>query len=127
MRKDFFDSTWMKWLAFIAFICFVILCCGCSAKTYSANGEGVWATDRGTLAVGTIEVQAIPEGEDAALIKYSEDFPMLASIFGDPEKMRNLGITLTGSNSVRSATGIVKEICTAFVSVSTNRTEVAKP
>jgi hypothetical protein len=69
----------------------------------------------GQLAIGSVEVQSIAEGDEAALIKYSEDYPMLAFFFSKPEKMRNLGITLTGSNTTCNVTSIVKDICVAFV------------
>ncbi len=88
---------------------------GCATKSRTIDIGGMYLSDSGQVAIGSIEVQAIPEGTDAALVKYSEDYPWLASVFGNPEKIHEIGITLTGTNAVQSATGIVEAICGAFV------------
>lgn len=87
--------------------------CGCATKTRSVDLAGMYASESGTLAIGSIEVMAAPEGEESATIKYSEDTAWLSP----STRTRDIKIMLTGTNSVSSATGIVKEICKAFTAV----------
>lgn len=87
--------------------------CGCATKTRSVDLAGMYASESGTLAIGSIEVMAAPEGEESATIKYSEDTAWLSP----STKTHDIKIMLTGTNSVSSATGIVKEICKAFTAV----------
>ena len=93
---------------------FAAALCGCATKSRSIDIAGMFASESGQLAIGKIEAQAIPEGDEAALIRYSEDNAWLQPSM----KLRKIGITLTGTNAVGSATGIVESICRAFVSVS---------
>lgn len=88
---------------------------GCATKSRTIDIAGMFLSDSGQVGIGSIEAQGIPEGTDAALIKYSEDYPWLPSVFGNPEKIHEIGITLTGTNAVDSAEGVVKAICGAFV------------
>jgi len=99
-----------KALAALLFAALIMAIAGCATKTRTIDMMGMYATERGSLAIGKINVQAIPEGTDAALIKYSEDNAWLAPSM----KLHEIGITLTGTNAVASATGIVEAICRAF-------------
>lgn len=97
--------------------------CGCATKSRSVKLAGMYASESGQLAIGKIEVQAIPEGVDAALIKYSEDNAWLSPSM----KLHEIGITLTGTNSVAKADSIVKHICKAFVEAVPKTEGEARP
>lgn len=94
---------------------------GCISKTRSVDMSGMYVTDSGTLAIGSIEVMSAPHGEETAAIRYSEDTAWLSP----STKIHEVKILLTGTNSVTNATVIVRDICRAFMSVScqTNRVE----
>lgn len=98
----------MKKLITIAILAAAVT--GCATKTRTIDLMGMYASEAGTLAIGKISVQAIPEGNDAALIRYTEDNAWLAPSM----KLHEIGITLTGTNAVQSSEGIVKAICEAF-------------
>lgn len=98
----------MKKLITIAILAAAVA--GCATKTRTIDLMGMYASEAGTLAIGKISVQAIPEGIEAALIRYSEDNAWLAPSM----KLHEIGITLTGTNAVASAEGIVSSICAAF-------------
>ncbi len=87
---------------------------GCATKARTLDMMGMWASESGQLAIGSIEVQAIPEGVDSSLIKYSEDNAWLSPTM----KLHEISITLTGSNSVHHAEKIVDSICDAFVAAA---------
>ncbi len=88
---------------------------GCSTtKTRSIDLAGMYASESGQLAIGAVKVQAIEQGTVAAIINYEEDNAWLAPSM----KLHNIGITLTGTNSVEKADKIVRHICEAFVSVA---------
>lgn len=106
-----------KWLSVICAICLV----GCATKTRNVELDGMYVSEAGTLAIGSVDVMAAPIGEETATIRYEEDTSWLNGI-----KTHEIKIMLTGTNSVPSAHSIVKEICEAFTSTSTNRTEVVK-
>ncbi len=89
---------------------------GCATKARTLDMMGMWASESGQLAIGSIEVQAIPEGVDSSLIKYSEDNAWLAPTM----KLHEISITLTGTNSVDHAEKIVSSICDAFVAAAPN-------
>ena len=84
--------------------------CGCATKTRSIDMDGMYASEAGTLAIGSIEVMAAPVGEETAAIRYEEDTAWLSP----QTKTRKIKIQLTGTNSVGSAKSIVKDICAAF-------------
>lgn len=94
---------------------------GCATKTRSLDLDGMYASETGTLAIGSVEVMAAPVGEESASIRYEEDTAWLSP----STKTHDIKILLTGTNAVGSAAGIVKSICQAFTSVAvTNRMEV---
>lgn len=87
---------------------------GCATKSRSFDAKGMYVSESGQLAVGYIHVDAIPEGVDSAVIHYTEDTALLSP----STKTHDIDIILTGTNSVGSASGIVKSICSAFVQVA---------
>ena len=91
----------------------ILAMCGCATKTRSVDLNGMYVTDTGTLAIGSIEVMAAPQGEETAAIRYAEDTAWLSPT----TKTHEIKIMLTGTNSVGSAKSIVKDICTAFTAV----------
>ena len=99
----------------------VLAICGCATKTRSVDMDGMYASEAGTLAIGSIEVMAAPVGEESATIKYEEDTAWLSP----STKTHEIKIMLTGTNSVGSATSIVKDICTAFTAVHPANTNAA--
>jgi hypothetical protein len=100
------------------------VCGGCATKTRSVDMNGMYATDTGTLAIGSIEVMAAPQGEETAAIRYAEDTAWLSPT----TKTHEIKILLTGTNSVNNASKMVREICRAFtaVAVSTNGVSAVK-
>lgn len=91
----------------------VLAVSGCATKTRSVDMDGMYASEAGTLAIGSIEVMAAPVGEESATIKYEEDTAWLSP----STKTHEIKIMLTGTNSVGSAKSIVKDICAAFTAV----------
>ena len=87
---------------------------GCATKSRTFDAKGMYVSESGQLAVGYIHVDAIPEGVDSAVIHYTEDTALLSP----STKTHDIDIILTGTNSVGSASGIVKSICSAFVQVA---------
>lgn len=92
----------------------ISILCGCATKTRSVDLDGMYMSDTGTLAIGSIEVMSAPVGEETAQIKYSEDTPWLSP----STKIHEIKILLSGTNSVSNASRIVKDICDAFTAVS---------
>ena len=92
--------------------------CGCATKTRSVDMSGMYVTETGTFAIGSIEVMSAPQGEETAAIRYAEDTAWLSPT----TKTHEIKILLTGTNSVNNAALIVRDICSAFtaVSVTTN-------
>ena len=121
---------------FFGTIALMALLAGClSNDTHHASFAGMYATQSGTLAIGEVEIQSAPQGTESAMVSYEDD----TSWFSDAKKHK-IRILLAGTNSVTASPAIVSNICWAFVraapllengypqiSVSTNRTEVAKP
>lgn len=106
-----FDAVWFfAWLLFGAW-----MLCGCTTKTRNVEIDGMYVTDTGTLAIGSVDVMASPLGEESAMIRYEEDTAWLSP----STKTHEIKIMLTGTNSTASAKGIVEEICRAFT--ATNR------
>lgn len=98
----------------------VMFACGCATKTRNVELDGMYVTDTGTLAIGSVDVMAAPVGEETATIRYEEDTAWLSPT----TKTHEIKIMLTGTNAVGSATSIVESICRAFT--ATNRVEVAE-
>lgn len=87
---------------------------GCATKTRNVEIDGLFAqAEAGIVALGSVDVQASPVGEETALIKYEEDTAWLSP----STKTHAIRIQLTGSNCVASVTGIVSSICSSFVAV----------
>lgn len=97
---------------------------GCATKSRSVDMNGMYATDTGTLAIGSIEVMSAPVGEETAAIRYAEDTAWLSP----STKTHEIKILLTGTNSCNNAAGIVRNICSAFtaVAVTTNGVSAVK-
>ena len=87
------------------------LLAGCATKTRSVDLDGMYVSEAGTLAIGSVEVMAAPQGEESAAIRYAEDTAWLSPT----TKTHAIKIMLTGTNSVMSAKRIVADICAAFV------------
>ncbi len=95
---------------------------GCASKTRSAEFDGLYASETGTLAIGSVEVTSAPQGEESAIIKYEEDNAWLAPSM----QKHKIKITLTGTNSVEKVDSIVQHICEAFTSVADKGTKATK-
>lgn len=105
----------MAFCAIAAMVVAVAMClAGCATKTRSVDLNGMYLSDTGTLAIGSVEVQAAPQGEETAAIRYSEDTAWLSP----STKTHDIRILLTGTNSVASAKSIAREICRAFTAVA---------
>lgn len=95
---------------------------GCVTKTRSIELAGMYASEAGTLAIGSVDIVAAPQGEETATIKYTEDTAWLSP----STKTHEIKIMLTGTNAVEKSEKIVESICKAFVAVApTNRVEAA--
>lgn len=91
-----------------------VVCAGCATKTRNVEIDGLFTqAEAGIVALGSVDVQASPVGEETALIKYEEDTAWLSP----STKTHAIRIQLTGSNCVASVGGIVTAICGAFVEV----------
>lgn len=103
----------------------VLAICGCATqeKTRSLDMKGVYVSDSGKIAFGSVKIQSAKAGAEAAMISYTESVPL----FSD-EKERNVHVTLSGTNSCQNAAKIANVICSAFtaVAVTTNGVSVAK-
>lgn len=97
--------------------------CGCATKSHHIDLAGCYATQAGTLAIGSIEIQSAPEGVESAMVSYEDS----KAWFGDIKEHR-IRILLTGTNSVNAADLIVRDICSAFtaVAVATNGVSAIK-
>lgn len=102
------------------------LLAGCATKTRSVDLDGMYVSEAGTLAIGSVEVMAAPQGEESASIRYAEDTAWLSPT----TKTHAIKIMLTGTNSVMSAKRIVSDICAAFVAAKDTApatTDAAEP
>ena len=95
-------------------IALLAVCTGCATKTRNIDLDGMYLTEAGTLAIGSIEVMASPVGEESAAIRYAEDTAWLSP----STKTHEIKILLTGTNAVQSANGIVSNICAAFTATA---------
>lgn len=96
--------------------------CGCATKTRNAELDGMYLSETGTLAIGSIDISAAPQGEESASIKYSEDNAWLSPSM----KLHEIKIYITGTNSTQNVGEVVKSICTAFVAVKETKEEGEK-
>lgn len=103
-----------EWLAIVAggAIVFALaaLLGGCTTRTRSVDLNGMYLSEAGTLAIGSVEVQAAPQGEETAAIRYTEDTAWLSPT----TKTHEIRILLTGTNAVASAETICASICETF-------------
>ena len=90
------------------------VCSGCATKTRNIDLDGMYVSEAGTLAIGSIEVMASPVGEESAAIRYAEDTAWLSP----STKTHEIKILLTGTNAVAAADGIVSNICAAFTATA---------
>lgn len=91
----------------------MMFACGCTTRSQHVALDGMFVSEAGTFAIGSIEVQSAPEGVESAMVSYEDD----TSWFSDA-KSHSIRILLTGTNSVASADGIVSNICAAFVATA---------
>lgn len=115
MKANWIDLSRLVVCVFVL----AVLAGGCATKTRNLDLDGMYASETGTLAIGSVEVMAAPVGEESASIRYEEDTAWLSP----GVKTHEIKIMLTGTNSVSSAKGIVKSICKAFTSAATAKTE----
>jgi len=101
-------------ILFAVGVALLSICTGCATKTRNIDLDGMYVSEAGTLAVGSIEVMASPEGEESAAIRYAEDTAWLSP----STKTHEIKILLTGTNAVCSATSIVSNICAAFTATA---------
>lgn len=105
-----FEAWFLARILALAFIF-----CGCATKTRNVEIDGMYVTDTGTLAIGSVDVMASPLGEESAMIRYEEDTAWLSP----STKVHEIKIMLTGTKSTSYAKGIVEEICRAFTATNT--------
>ena len=110
-KGERFCEALLTFLAIFAIALAVTVCLtGCATKTRSVDLDGMYVSEAGTLAIGSVEVMAAPQGEESASIRYAEDTAWLSPT----TKTHAITIMLTGTHSVASAKGIVADICSAF-------------
>jgi hypothetical protein len=101
-------------ILFAAGVALLAICTGCATKTRNIDLDGMYVSEAGTLAVGSIEVMASPVGEESAAIRYAEDTAWLSP----STKTHEIKILLTGTNAIAAADGIVSNICAAFTATA---------
>lgn len=91
--------------------------CGCMGLDRSRyiEGKGMWANGKtGSVAIGALEIDAIPAGVESARLAYDEDTAWL-----QPQiKTHKFRVTLTGTNSIEKIDEIVKSISDAYQSTA---------
>ena len=114
-KGERFCEALLALLAMFAIVLAVSVCLtGCATKTRSVDLDGMYVSEAGTLAIGSVEVMAAPQGEESASIRYAEDTAWLSP----STKTHAIKIMLTGTNSVSSAKRIVADICATFTAHS---------
>lgn len=75
----------------------------------------MWANGKtGSVAIGQLDIEAIPEGVVSARFSYDEDTAWL-----QPQiKTHKVRVTLTGTNALDKIDGIARAICEAYQSVA---------
>ncbi len=103
---------------FISAVMGAALVSGCkSDRVKSCEIDGMFIQSAsGTLAIGSIDIMASPNGQESAVIKYAEDTAWLSP----STKTHEVKILLTGTNSMLKVDAIVESICRAFVGAGTN-------
>ena len=87
--------------------------CG-TTKSRSVEAQGMYVSETGQLAVGRVQVDAVPENVDSAIIHYAEDTALLSP----STKTHKIDVVLTGTNATANASSITEAICEAFVTVA---------
>ena len=98
----------------------VLICCAISAafltgcgKSVDVEGRGMYANaNSATVGIGQFEVVTYTEGVEGARIKYEEDTPWLSP----GTKTHAFKIDIVGTNACSQVSGIVSNICAAFIS-----------
>ena len=89
---------------------------GCATKTANVELDGVFAQlDSQILAVGSVDVMATPQGEEAATLKFGKSY-----IYFQSQPNYDIKLQLTGTNSVAQVPDIVRSICDAFKEVASD-------
>ena len=102
----------MKRLMFAAAT--VAIAAGCG-KSVDVEGRGLYAnSSSGVVGIGEFEVVTYPEGVEGARIKYEEDTAWLSP----GTKTHAFKIDIVGTNSCNQVSGIVSNICAAFVATA---------
>lgn len=97
---------------------------GCAtSKSRSFEAQGMYVSDTGQLAVGKVQVDAIPDQVDSAIIHYAEDTALLSP----STKTHKIDVILTGANSTANAQQITSAICNAFVAVAPTVAKAPQP
>ena len=87
---------------------------GCATKTANVELDGMFAQlDSQILAVGSVDVMATPQGEEAATLKFGKSYNYFQS-----QPNYDIKLQLTGTNSVAQVPDIVRSICDAFKEVA---------
>jgi len=90
------------------------LLAGCG-KSVDVEGDGMYANaNSGVVGIGSFEVVTYPEGVEGARIKYEEDTAWLSP----STKTHAFKIDIVGSNSCSQVSGVVSNICAAFVATA---------
>lgn len=101
----------MKKLLFTAALALALVGCQSAPKNKDIKARGMYANAATeTVAIGEVKVTCLPEGEEAFVVHYSEDTAWLRP----NEKTHFLDLYMTGKESVKSASSIVRNICLAF-------------
>lgn len=112
----------MKYSTILAFAALALAGCG-TTKSRAIDASGMYMSETGQLAIGRVHVDAIPEGQESAVIHYKEDTALLSP----STKTHDVDVVLTGTNSVGNASQIVTALCDAFVSVSSRPSSPSRP
>ena len=87
---------------------------GCATKTRNVEIDGLFSqVGSQILAVGSVDVMATPQGEEAATLKFGKSYNYFQS-----QPNYDIKLQLTGTNSVAQVPDVVKSICTAFLEVA---------
>ena len=95
-----------------ALLAFVLV--GCATKTRNVEIDGLFSQlGSQILAVGSVDVMATPQGEEAATLKFGKSYNYFQS-----QPNYDIKLQLTGTNSVAQVPDIVRSICDAFKEVA---------
>ena len=97
----------MKKLAIVAALfAAVAVLTGCATKARDVEVDGMYVSDTGTFAIGSVEVTAAPLGEETVFFKYWEDTAWLSP----STKTRNCRLNLSGTNTTTKIDLALKEV-----------------